>query len=395
VEEDLMVSRACMKSAGGAAAVLAVSAFLVACGGESGGGSSSAKTTAAATASGAPAWCGTKPIVFGMADGGGLNAWSKASAASVMEVVKQCPNVKRVLTSNAGFDLQKAITGLQGMVAQGANAVVIIPDAGGPGSELPGIRSAFKRGVAIVPWGANPGGTPGSDYITYVDADHRQAGEVWAKWMVQHLPDGGDVAFFSGPAGNAPGQQEIAGIWSVLKDHPKIQLVTGSKSWAVSNWDPAVGQRAMAALLAKHPNIRGVFSDEGTTTTGIIRALQAAGRSLPLIASLEANALACDWQRLSKTDKDFHLATVSAQNVAGRVAAQTAIAKAAGVSLSGGDALSPKPILPNPLLEDSIAGPKPVCKPAEPASALLSNNMSDDQLKVLTRTGKFPEGVPQ
>jgi ribose transport system substrate-binding protein len=391
-----MVSRACIKVIGGGAAALAASIALAACGGASSGGSSSASgSSGSSTKSGAPAWCGTKPIIFGMADGGGLNAWSKASANSVMEVVKQCPNVKRVLTSNAGFDLQKAITGLQGMVAQGANAITIIPDAGGPGTELPGIRNAHKRGVAIVPWGANPGGTAGSDYITYVDADHRQAGEVWAKWMAQQLPNGGDVAFLSGPPGNAPGQQEIAGIWSVLKEHPNIHLVTGTNKWAVSNWDPAVGQKAMSALLSKHPNIRGVFSDEGITTTGIIRAFQAAGRPLPLIASLEANALACDWHKLSKSDKDFHVATVSAQNIAGRVAAQIAIAKAAGVKLAGDDALSPKPILPNPLLENSVDGPKPVCKPAAAASALLSNNMSDDQLKALTRSGKFPAGVPR
>jgi ribose transport system substrate-binding protein len=380
----------------GAVAVAAATLSLAACGSsssppaQSAASADPASTAAANTNHGAPAWCGTKPIVFGMADGGGLNAWSKASAASVTETVKHCPNVTRVLTSHAGFNLQTAITGLQSMVAQGANAIVIIPDAGGPGTQLEGIRSATEHGVAIVPWGAQPGGAPGSDYLAYVDANHKQAGEVWAQWVAKQLPSGGDVAFLSGPAGNGPGLQEVAGIQQVLKAYPKIHLVTGN-AWAVDNWDPAMGQQAMAGLLSKYPDIAGVISDEGITTTGILRAFQSANRPLPAVASLEANGLSCEWQSLHKS---FKLAMVSAENFPGRVAAQLAIAKAAGVKLTSSDEFSPTDILPDPLLEDSTnPAAQPVCDHSQPQSALLSNNMTDSQLMALTRTGTFPKGV--
>ncbi|MGA5504973.1 substrate-binding domain-containing protein [Streptomyces umbrinus] len=386
-----MISRTRLRWVAGASAAFTMLSGAAACGSSP---QSTAPLSSGKSPSKAPRWCGSKQIVFGMADGGGLNAWSKASAQSVLGVAHQCPNVKILPASNAGFDLQKAITGLQAMVTQGANAIVIIPDAGGSGTQLAGIRAAFRRGVAIVPWGADPGGKPGADYVTYVDADHRQAGRVWAEWMAQQMqPNSGQIAFFSGPPGNGPGKQELSGIASVLKKHPEIKLVTGKTGWAVSNWDPAKGQKAMAALLSKHPDIRGVISDEGVTTTGILRAFQAAGRPLPLVASLEANALGCEYNTLSQKDKGLQVATVGAMTIAGRVAAQIAIAKAAGVQISPDEALSPKPLLPDPILEDSVNAPRPLCDPAEPASALLSNDMSDQELKTLTHTGKYPRGV--
>ncbi|GAA4556988.1 substrate-binding domain-containing protein [Pseudonocardia xishanensis] len=338
-----------------------------------------------------PAWCGTTPIVFGMQDGGGLNAWSKASAEEVLKTVRQCPNVTEVLTVNAQFDLQAAVSGLQGMVAQGANAIVVIPDAGGTGSELPGIRSAHRRGIAIVPWGADPGGTPGEDYLTYVDIDHREAGREWATWMGRRLPQGGKVAFIGGPAGNSPSAQEVAGIVEGLRAFPNVSLVSGETTWIEGGWDPAKAQQAAAGLLSQHPDIAGVFSDEGVSSTGIIRAFQAAGRPLVPIASLEANALSCDHQQLAAANPGFQLATVSAGNFVGRIAAQLAIAKAAGVEIAEADLLSPTALVPDRLVEDSVDATKPpACDPSQPPSALLSNRMTDDQLKALTRAGGTP-----
>jgi ribose transport system substrate-binding protein len=361
------------------AGALLLTAALAGC--SSGGGS-------AATAEGeGPAWCGTQPMVFGMQDGGGLNAWSQASAAEVMKVVDQCPNITQTLRVDAQFDLQKAISGLQGMVAQGAKAVVIIPDAGGSGAaELPGMRTATARGVAVVPWAADPGGDAGTDYLTYVDSDHVNDGRNWAEWMVSQLPDGGNVAFVGGPAGNQVSADELQGITDVLADHPDITLITGDDTWADGGWDPATSQQAMAALLSQNPQIDGVFGDEGIAQTGIVKAFQSAGRPLVPLAGLEANALACLYEQLAPTEPGFALATSSARNWTGRIAAQLAIAKAAGVEISADDALSTDPVVQLPLYEDSVAGgdQAPHCDSSAAPDALLSNDMTDDQVRALT-----------
>ncbi|MCZ4494519.1 MAG: hypothetical protein JWP53_3450, partial [Conexibacter sp.] len=280
------------------AAAAVCSLALVACGSSSSKGGSAAtgaaSTTAAKAASTTTPWCGTKPITLGIQDGGGLNGWSKSSLEQVQLEAKKCPAVKKTIVVNAGFDLQKAISGTNSLVAQGANAIVIIPDAGGP-AELAGIRAATARGVKVVPWGSDPGGTPGKDYVTYVDWDPKAAGRTWATWLVKAMKEQGNVIYLGGPAGNAVDKGERAGVLEVLQQYPKVKLVTGTKpdSWPVTNWDPAQSQKVMSGLLTRYPKIDGILMGDGQSSAAVVKVLKAAGRPIPPVATLEANQVAC------------------------------------------------------------------------------------------------------
>jgi ribose transport system substrate-binding protein len=144
-------------------------------------------------------FCGSKPIVLGIHDGFGINGWSKTSMASVRSEAAKCPNVKQLVVIGQG-DLQKSISDVNAMVAQGIDALVIIPDFGK--SQLPSIKAATTAGVKVVPWAADPGGDGGKDYISYVDWDVRATGQVLAEWVAKAIHDKGDVVFLGGPAGN-------------------------------------------------------------------------------------------------------------------------------------------------------------------------------------------------
>lgn len=375
-----------------AAALLVPALALAACGSSSSGGStgsassgasssgSSAGESAAATttAGGSGSWCGSKPITLGIQDGGGLNGWSRESLRQVRLEAATCPAIKKTIVVNAGFDVQRAISGLNGLVAQGANAIVIIPDAGGP-AELPGIRAAAARGVRVVPWGSDPGGgTAGKDYVTYVDWDTQAAGRTWGTWMARTLRDRGNVVFLGGPAGNAVDKNTLAGALDVFKAFPGMKMLTGT-SPAVANWDPAQTQRVMAGLLTKNPQIDGVIVADGQSAAGAIRAFQAAGRPIPPIATLEANEVACDWSRARASGKPFPLATISARNWLGRYAVRDAVAAVNGTS--SGD----RSIVELPLYENSEGGKAPECRASASPDSFFSNLQSDTQLDQLMR----------
>src|SRR5439155_4313491 len=93
------------------------------------------------------AFCGTKKITLGIQDGFGINAWSQASMAAVRSEAAKCPNVKTIVQIGEG-DLQKSISQINSMVAQGVDALVVIPDFGK--SELPALRAATNAGVKVV-----------------------------------------------------------------------------------------------------------------------------------------------------------------------------------------------------------------------------------------------------
>jgi ribose transport system substrate-binding protein len=361
-------------------ALLAAAMVVSACGSSgSSGSSSSGNAAATAPASKAPtltadqeiansgvtsdkSFCGTKPLTLGIGDGFGVNAWSQESYAAARSEAAKCPNVKQIVTVGGG-DLQKSISDVNSMVAQGAKAIVMIPDFGQ--AQLASIKQATAAGVKVVPWGADPSGSPGSDYVSYVDWDVPASGKLWAEWMVKALHGKGNVIYTGGPAGNPVGAEQLAAIVQVFKQNPGMKLLTGTKSWPVTNWDPATAQKVTSALLAKYPKIDGIISNYGTDALASVRAFQAANRKLVPITTLDANGLSCIYK-----DQNIPLSTISSRNWLGRVAARKAIASAEGVQNTEPDKFD------LPFFEDSLGGKPLVCDKSAAPDFYPSNKIT-------------------
>ncbi len=313
------------------------------------------------------AFCGTKQITLGIEDGFGINTWSQESYAAVRSEAAKCPNVKQIALAGGGV-LNQMISDINSLVAQGVNALAVIPDYGQ--AELAAIQNATKAGVKVVPWGADPGGTPGKDYVTYVDWNDPVAGTMWANWMVKALNGKGDVIFLGGPAGSPVGEAQLANIVKVFAAHPGMKLLTGNKSYAVTNWDPATAQKVTAALLAKYPEVDGIIANFGTDALAATRALTAANRKLVPIAALDANGLSCLYQSTRKTDPQFQLATISNRNWLGRIAARKAISAAEGIANTEPSRLT------LPFYENTLASSKVYCEPKESPDFYVSDNIS-------------------
>lgn len=299
------------------------------------------------------AFCGSKQITLGIHDGFGINAWSQASLAAVRSEAAKCPNVKQVVAIGEG-DLQKSISQVNSMVAQGVDALVLIPDFGQ--AQLASIRAATNAGVKVVPWAADPGGTPGQDYVSYVDWESPDAGTRWAQWMVRALGGKGDIVMIGGPAGNPVTAGQLASVVKVVQQNPGMKLLTGDKDWPVTNWDPATAQKVMSSLLARYPQIDGIISDYGTDALAATRAMTAANRPLVPIATLDANGLSCLYDKQKSAAPKFQLATISSRNWLGRIAARKAIAAAEGIADNEPSRFQ------LPIIEDSTGSARPVCR---------------------------------
>ncbi|GAA3407761.1 hypothetical protein GCM10018952_02440 [Streptosporangium vulgare] len=119
---------------------------------------------------------------------------------------------------------QKAISDVKALVAQGVEALVVFPDAGE--ALLPTLREAYKAGVQVVPWTANPGGKPGTDYTTFVGHNTVNDGVTWTRWMCEALgTKGGNVVFLGGTPGNTQSLTELVGIEKELKENAGCSAV--------------------------------------------------------------------------------------------------------------------------------------------------------------------------
>ena len=311
-------------------------------------------------------FCGTKPITLAVEDGLGLNAWSAESYAAVKSTAAQCKNVK-VITTAGGFVLPTEIANINAAVAQGAQAMTIIPDSGAP--LLPAIQAATKAGVKVVSWGADAGGVNGQDFVAYVDWNDGYAGTVWAKWMAKALHGKGNVIYTGGPASNPVGADQLSAIVKVFANYPGIHLLTGNSSWPVTNWDPTTAGTVTASLLSQYPKIDGLISNYGTDALASAQAFQKAGRKLVPIATLDANGLSCLYK-----SKKVPLESISSRNWLGRIAARKAIAAAEGLP-------NYEPNIINlPSFEDTLAGKAYQCNPKAAADFYPSNKLTPAQI---------------
>jgi ribose transport system substrate-binding protein len=312
-------------------------------------------------------FCGTQQITLAVLDGFGINAWSQESYTAARAEAAKCSNVK-VITAAGGGDLQKSISDITSAVAQGAKAIVVIPDFGQ--AQLAAIKQATAQGAKVVPWGANPGGAGGTDFVSYVDWNDGYAGTLWAQWMVKALHGKGNVIYTGGPAGNPVGAAQLAAVVKVFAKHPGMKLLTGSKDWPVTNWDPATAQKVTSALLAKYPKIDGIISNYGTDALASIRAFQAAGRKLVPVTTLDANGLSCLYKK-----NGIALSTISSRNWLGRVAVRKAIAAAEGLPNN-------EPSIYNlTFFEDTLGGKALQCNPKAAADFYPSNQLTVGQIR--------------
>jgi ribose transport system substrate-binding protein len=336
-------------------------------------------------AAGSEAWCGEEGVTLGIQDGGGLNAWSKESLEQVQMESKKCPAVEKEIVVDADFEPQKAVSGIQSMISQGANAIVLIPDSGNC-AEVPAMRQAMQRDITVIPWAAYPCGTEGTDYTKYIDWDTKAAGREWAEWVIEQMGGKGKLLYEGGPAGNTVSSNAAEAVAEVVEENPGVELVEpiSSEEWPVTNWDPAETKKVTAAILAKHPEINGLVNDYGASAEAEIQAFQAAGVKVPAIATSESNSLGCSWEEAKEKGEEFPLLTISSRNWLGRYAAQTAIAEASGGTPP---ALKNNGIIDLGQWENSVSGKKPVCKPSEGPEASFSNLMTEEETNKIALEG--------
>jgi ribose transport system substrate-binding protein len=275
-----------------------------------------------------PSWCGPKKITMGLTDGFGGNNWRLVTTASARDEAAKCPSVTKLLYADGQGNTTKAISDIKGLVAKGVKALVVFPDAGP--AMLPALRAAYKAGVVTVPYRVDPKGKAGKDYTIWIGGDFVTDGKNWGTWVKKNFPDGANILFLSGPAGNSQGVDERKGFESVLGNGSGKYKYIGEQPFEVTNWDAALTQKVLTAAIAKYKQIDVIMSDFGPVMVSSLGEFTKSGRSIPALATSDGNILGCFFQDNVKANKDFKLMTVATGNDHVRLAVQQAVARATG-----------------------------------------------------------------
>jgi ribose transport system substrate-binding protein len=241
-------------------------------------------------------YCGDKPVVVGILDGYGTNAWATGKSALVRQLAESCPNVTDVKYADAGGDVQKYIAAINSFVAQGVNIIETFDYMGEP--TVPAFRQAQQRGVLVGNANAIPGsGQVPTDFTSVVVPDFDGNATQWVEFLTKATNNTGRIAYVGGPAGNLFDEPQIAAIQKAITAQGSgIQLVTDKP--LVGAWDPATTQQVVAGLLQSDPDIDGIINSYTATGPAIVRAFKAAGVAYPAMtgqsSSMELVCLAND-----------------------------------------------------------------------------------------------------
>ena len=306
-------------------------------------------------------------LTVGLADGFGGNV---ARQMFKMEFIMQAltyKDVGKIVYTDANLDAQKAISDMRSMVAQGVDVVVSYPDSGD--ALLPVYRQATKRGTPVSLWAGANLGKPGTDYMTYTGRDYCAVGKANAKILNENLPDGGEIAFMGGTPGNKTSPQ-----WQKCEKaalNPNIKVV----ATADTNWTRQGALQAMSGILAKYPDLKGVSYDYGDAFVGAMRAFEATGKKLDIVATVETdeNSLFCAWKKAD--NPNFKLWTFVA------AASEARMDLTAGMMKKQGAPVPPGIVTRAALKRVDESSCRPDLAAAAPPSALVPHELQEQMFK--------------
>ena len=146
----------------------------------------------------------------------------------------------------------------------GANGLIIAP--GNPAALAPHLREAARRRIPVVCVVTD---APEGQRLTAVSADPFTVGAVAGELLARFLPDGGQVAFFTGWLATQDHADKLRGFASSLRSMgPRLTL----GPIVEAHDDPQEGHRRTLDVLRAHPRLKGIY----ISTVNSLPVLQAA-----------------------------------------------------------------------------------------------------------------------
>jgi D-xylose transport system substrate-binding protein len=177
----------------------------------------------------------------------------------------------KYISADAQSSAQKQLTDIESLIAQGANALIVLPQDAS--AIAPAVGKAVDEGIAVIGYDRLIE-NPSAFYITF---DNKEVGRLQARAVVAVKP-AGRYAFIKGSSADPNADFLFAGQMEVLKGALDAGTVKNVGEAYTDGWLPANAQKNMEQMLTKNNNqIDAVVASNDGTAGGAIAALAAQG----------------------------------------------------------------------------------------------------------------------
>lgn len=201
------------------------------------------------------------------------NVWQNSAANIVKALAATPPFDKEVELKEviSGTDPQAQISAYQSMIQAGADLILSWPV--GPTALNRVIKQGCKQGVLFFMYD----GTVTEPCVYNISYITSGPGENTAQYLVNVLKGKGKIFMARGVPGNSVDDRHYQGARYIFDKYPGIKVV----DTYYGKWDNAINQKETAAALAAHPDVDGIWSEDGEF--GALQAMIDAKHVVPLV----------------------------------------------------------------------------------------------------------------
>jgi ABC-type sugar transport system substrate-binding protein len=165
---------------------------------------------------------------------------------------------------------------IDAIIAQGVQVLVISPND--VAALAPAVQAAIDAGLVVVTVDRSVADV---NTLAHVGADNVEGGRIQGRYLLEILPEGGDVIELQGQPGAAPAIDRHAGLDEVIAGQEAVKIVVSqTANFARAN---AVTVLEAALQTEEAANLAAVVCANDDMAFGAAEALSDAGKTVPVI----------------------------------------------------------------------------------------------------------------
>jgi len=180
------------------------------------------------------------------------------------------------ISADAQSSASKQLSDVESLIAQGANALIILSvDSGSVGAA---VDAAAAEGIPVVGYDR----LIEDERAFYLTFDNKEVGRVIARSILAVVPEG-NYAIIKGDKGDPNALFLLEGMMDVIGADVASGKITIVGEAFTDGWKPDNAQKNMEQILtANNNNVDAVLSENDGMAGGVIAALQAQGMNIPV-----------------------------------------------------------------------------------------------------------------
>ncbi|GLU46246.1 ABC transporter substrate-binding protein [Nocardiopsis ansamitocini] len=209
------------------------------------------------------------PFTIGLSNGFIGSEWREQMLATLEEAVGEYQAqdiVDELVVESADVDVNGQIQQIRNLINSGVDAIIVNPNS--PTALDQVFAEADDQGILVL--AIDQAVT--SESVTNVVIDQGEWAAANAQWLADEVGEGGTIIAVNGIDGHPANEARWAGATEVF-DSAGVEVVAND----FAQWDQATGQQVTQNLLASHPDVDGIFVQDGMAL-GAFQALESEGK---------------------------------------------------------------------------------------------------------------------